>query len=342
MAKHTQKVVEALATLNRHKVRATYTAMGEYAGLPARSVSRYLGDPRPEASWVVGASNKLPSRYSREQMHPDLLSKTHVITRGVELARLVNQDARRMVTPEPPTGSMRIAGIDLAWNTDKNGSGIAIGRLTPAGLHIESAQGGVIGVRSIAESLALLEELSGVAIDAPLIIRNKSGYRPCEQALSDAYRSRWAGCHPSNLTRFPDAGSVKLSHWLAKQGYEHLARDGKWQIEVYPHPAIVEIFSLERRLAYKKGNAGEKRAGQKELATLLCSLADSPELRLSFDEHVTELLSHARIDALPVGRLKDSEDMLDAIICCYVGGLFASGLTRNTFGDATSGYIVVP
>lgn len=344
MASPQQKVEAALVALNRARVRATYTAVGEYAGVPARSLGQYLGAPRPEASWVVAKSNQLPSRYPRSQMHPALCSSTQVIKTGAELAKLIDPVSYNAASSNQQAAASAplIAGIDLAWNTEKNGSGLAIGALSADNLHIVSAAGGLIGMSAIAEALQPMEAISGVAIDAPLIIRNKSGYRPCERALSDVYRSRWAGCHPSNLTRFPDAGSVRLSSWLTKKGYEHLARESNWQIEVYPHPAIVEIFSLDTRLAYKKGSTEEKRVGQKKLATLLCSLSDSSGLRLSFDDNVATLLSHDRLNTLPASRLKANEDMLDAIVCCYVGGLFASGLTSKTFGDATSGYIVVP
>jgi predicted RNase H-like nuclease len=58
---------------------------------------------------------------------------------------------------------------------------------------------------------------------------------------------------------------VTLSRQLVRQGFQHLGRK-KWQIECYPHPAMIEMFRLDRRLAYKKGQVAERRAGQKRLA----------------------------------------------------------------------------
>ena len=119
----------------------------------------------------------------------------------------------------------------------------------------------------------------GVAIDAPLIINNRHGQRPCERALSTVYRNKYAGCHPSNLSLYPSAFSVQLSNVLKQYGFQHI-HGHTWQIECYPHPSIVECFGLPKRLAYKKGRVMDKRQGQVQLANYLLMLAYSPLLSL--------------------------------------------------------------
>ena len=121
---------------------------------------------------------------------------------------------------------MKLAGVDLAWQGEHNPS-------------------------AIVEQLTKQADLQGIAIDAPLIINNETGQRQCEKALSRDYGGRKASCHTSNKRLYPDALSVKLSSILYTQGFEHLATS-KWQIECYPHPAIIECFALPERLAYKK------------------------------------------------------------------------------------------
>ena len=44
-----------LATLNRHKIRVTYSAIGQLLNIPAIAVGRRLGDKGPEKSWVVSS-----------------------------------------------------------------------------------------------------------------------------------------------------------------------------------------------------------------------------------------------------------------------------------------------
>jgi predicted RNase H-like nuclease len=119
--------------------------------------------------------------------------------------------------------------------------------------------------------------LFGIAIDAPLIINNKSGQRECERLVSKEYGSRGASCHTSNLILYPNSESVELSKFLIERGYEHLQNidRSKFQIECYPHPAIIEIFGLPKRLAYKKGKVLGKKQGQIKLAMFIKALENS-------------------------------------------------------------------
>jgi hypothetical protein len=77
--------------LQRHRVRATYKAVGEAANIPARSVGSRLGDRCALASWVVNASTGLPTGYARGQMHPELLANDVIIDSGDDLIRLMKR-----------------------------------------------------------------------------------------------------------------------------------------------------------------------------------------------------------------------------------------------------------
>lgn len=110
-------------------------------------------------------------------------------------------------------------------------------------------------------------------------------------------------------------------------------------LEVYPHPALIEAFSLPERLAYKAkpqlGPEGRRR-GLRTLARLLASLerADPP-------------LIGARV-VVPSdvrGRgAKAIEDQLDARVAAWVAAVWARhGPSRmRLFGDAERGHIAVP
>jgi predicted RNase H-like nuclease len=236
-----------------------------------------------------------------------------------------------------------LMGVDLAWLSDKNGSGLAVGQLSGNTLSVSDVYTAVIGYQNVVTIIDSVPGLAGLAIDAPLIIKNTSGNRPCEKALNAVYAKKWAGCHPSNLGLYPEASSVNLGADLLKKQFQHLGRPGheKWQFECYPHPSMVELFALEKRLAYKKGKVEEKRAGQKQLARLIQSLKGR-SLSLTINPELNYLLDEARIGVLRGQALKDNEDALDAIICLYIAGLYASGAPMQTFGDIESGYVVVP
>ena len=141
------------------------------------------------------------------------------------------------------------------------------------------------GAAEVLDVLGSIPHLHGIAIDAPTIINNPTGQRPCETAVSRAYGSRHAGCHSSNLQNHADNAGLRVSSELQQQGYRYLAsRTSRWQIECYPHPALIEFFELPERLVYKEGKnlrADDQRRGQKELARLIKKLERSPVLRLA-------------------------------------------------------------
>lgn len=236
---------------------------------------------------------------------------------------------------------MNLAGIDLAWQGERNPSAIAFGSIKHNRLILESLEPTVYGLARIIEQLTKQECLQGIAIDAPLIIKNDTGQRLCEKALSRDYGGRKASCHTSNKRLYPEALSVKLSTVLQTHGFNHLA-PCKWQIECYPHPAIIECFNLPERLAYKKGSVAERKAGQIELARLILSLEHSKVLPLTLPKNLQGLLSATYIKSLKGISLKSNEDALDAIVCLYIAGLYSIKAGGIVYGDKALGYIFVP
>ena len=236
---------------------------------------------------------------------------------------------------------MILAGIDLAWACTKNPTALAIGTYDGDSLQVTDIHASVLPVDGILNKLLEIDGLTGVAVDASLIIPNVTGQRPCERELSAHYGKMGASCHASNLTLYPDAASVALSRKLEEHDFKHLGTE-KWQIECYPHPVIIEIFGLPERLKYKKGRVAEKKAGQIRLANLISSLSNSHTLPLRLGSDVQVFTDPAHIDALRGKALKSNEDILDAIVCLYVAGLYAIGARHRLFGDTSEGYIWVP
>ncbi len=236
---------------------------------------------------------------------------------------------------------MILAGVDLAWISAKNPSAISYGKLENRVLTVSEMDVGVIGIDNVISSLQSILRLRGIAIDAPLIIRNEVGQRNCETAVSRIYGSKHAGCHTSNLKLYPNSASVKLSETLDSSGFKHLSNE-KWQIECYPHPTILEVFDLEERLKYKKGRVAEKKAGQIILAELIRKLSDHKELALLISKEFSQYLDPTHIESLKGQELKNNEDVLDSMICLYTAGLYALGVTECVYGSVEDGYIYIP
>lgn len=241
-------------------------------------------------------------------------------------------------------------GIDFAWQSERNATGIAIA-------HGEGAQASLVDVVSAVhgmnEIIALVErhatENTVIAIDAPLIIRNVTGRRACESEISRRFGARHASAHSSNLTLYPVPSTHELVRRLEQAGFRHhVGRErkerGRWFFEVYPHPAHIVLFDLETILKYKAKSRRPRSLRLDEFArlqSLLVSLANA-EPALAPEAGVS--LIAADLTALRGQRLKDHEDALDAWFCAYLAlHAWYWGAERNeVVGDFESGYIVLP
>jgi len=242
-------------------------------------------------------------------------------------------------------------GVDLAWQSERNHSGLAAFRGGRDGASFRDAASGVCDLEGVLEFVQSNEERSTViAIDAPLIVKNPSGQRPCETQVSRRFSKAHAGAHTSNLTLYPRPGGVELARTLTSLGYRHCSppdeewsSDGRWFFEVYPHPAHVVLFNRARIIKYKKGRVADRKRGLKELRCSLRCFVFGAHPSLQLDQRVCELLE-SDLEQLRGTSLKQYEDTLDAMICAYLAfHLWRWGWSRSgMFGDMQSGYIVNP
>lgn len=241
-------------------------------------------------------------------------------------------------------------GIDLAWKVDSNHTGCAVlegnGREARF-LALSADVGSMRGVVDFIEKHATANTV--VAVDAPLIVINETGQRLCETRVGQRFGRFGASCHSTNLSRNPRPAGARLVAALSGLGFRHdldLSRakgqSGRWIFEVYPHPAMIVLFGLERIIRYKKGSVADKRRGLKQLQALLLTLTrnggalvETDDFRRLCDQDVEELAGRA---------LKHYEDSLDAAFCAYLAfHCWLWGDARNEmFGDLEAGYIVVP
>ena len=92
-------IVRILQVLAESKLRATYETVGGVIGVPARSVGGHLGNPRPEASWVVRADSRKPSGYTQAQLHQDLFSNEAIIGNVDQLSAMLGWPAVKTRVP---------------------------------------------------------------------------------------------------------------------------------------------------------------------------------------------------------------------------------------------------
>jgi predicted RNase H-like nuclease len=188
-----------------------------------------------------------------------------------------------------------------------------------------------------------------IAVDAPLVVPNDTGNRPCEVELAKVFRKYHAGAHPANRTLLShyNKGNVRgelLVEQLEAIGIRHAMaiqpRQPTRQVfEAYPHPAMVMLFDLQKTLKYK-ARLGRDLA-QRQLAFhvyrnyLLNLSSATPSATL-------ELLE---LDQSFKGkRLKGYEDRIDAVFCAYIALYYWWwGMEKcRIFGTMDDGYIVTP
>ncbi len=230
---------------------------------------------------------------------------------------------------------MHYVGIDLAWG-DKKPTGVAVID-ADARLLLVSA---VKGDDEIEAALAAYDGPCLVAIDAPLVVKNATGSRPAEQALSKDFRRFDAGTHPSNTGKPEFKNGTRAARVAKRLGLDIDPRSGRARraIEVYPHPATVVLFGLEKVLRYKAKPGRDLELLRGELLALMTHV----EALVTTDETWQALRTSVET-ATQKAQLRRVEDQVDGVLCAYLA-LFADtrpdDVTR--YGDLETGYIVTP
>jgi predicted RNase H-like nuclease/ppGpp synthetase/RelA/SpoT-type nucleotidyltranferase len=230
-------------------------------------------------------------------------------------------------------------GIDLAWGMNRP-TGLAVLDETGRLEHLAAVRTD----EEIAESLAAYASGACLAgIDAPLVVVNATGSRPAERALSKDFRKYEAGAHPSNTGKPEFANGTRGERICALLDLD-LDPDSQAErraLEVYPHPATVVLFGLERTLKYKQKQGRDLELLRRELLALMDHVD-----RLVDTGGPTEPwagLRAAVVDAPRKSDLRVAEDQVDAVVCAYVA-LFADRWPERTtrYGNLATGYIVTP
>jgi predicted RNase H-like nuclease len=235
---------------------------------------------------------------------------------------------------------MHFVGLDLAWG-EKNHTGVAVidssGRLLHIGIARDDA--------NIEDALApYIGDECLVAIDAPLIVKNATGYRPCETALNHDFQRFEAGARPAYTAKpeFSSPRGARIATAL-NLDVDPASTAARRAIEVYPHPATIALFDLEKTLKYKRGAFEDRQRALLQLMTLVEGLdTATPRLRVNHNVSWVELRKRVAAASRP-GQLDRDEDPVDAVICAYVALYWYHRPEDVTvYGNVATGYIVTP
>lgn len=248
---------------------------------------------------------------------------------------------------------MKFIGVDLGWQSQPSGLCCLIWqdeKLYLSELHRLQA---IPDILDWIDQCVGSQESAVVAVDAPTLIPNTTGMRLPDRLAHQFFGRYHAGCYPANLSRPFASRTVGFGLSLEAKGFSHAPtiqprQSGRYQIEVFPHPATVHLFNLERILKYKKGRLSERQTELIKLRDYIFTTLPTLEPALQFS---TQTLHSFLIDTPQTSQtLKALEDKLDSLVCAYVAAhWWYWGLERNlVLGAATpeesciTGYIIVP
>jgi len=233
---------------------------------------------------------------------------------------------------------MLILGLDLAWG-ERNPDGVAL-------IDVRAQSARLRECRLVQGDDALLDWVDAqvspsadalILVDAPLVCPNLTGSRPVDRETHRVFGRFHAGCHPANLSRCPRP--IRLAAHLQERGFTlgwNLRASRRLVAEVYPHPAMIRLFELDRIVKYKRGPAAAQRQEFQRLQGLIrhCLTLRFPQLLM--DEGVEDLLR--------APRSKAAEDRLDAFFCALIGWhhWLYRGRKTEILGDRDTGFILVP
>jgi len=247
-----------------------------------------------------------------------------------------------------------VLGIDAAW-TARHASGVAVvageaGQwrlVTVADSYADFyRQAGLDGLEAGFDAGQLLEAAAVVAenrvdliaADIPLAHSPIVGRRESDNAVSRLYGGRHAGTHTPSVER-PGALADRMRADFMAKGYPLLvaAPAVRGLIEVYPHPALIELATAPQRLRYKVGKIGTYWKALPVVERRDRLLAEWRSIVALLDRRMAGSAALLPLpDAgAPVRVLKAYEDMLDAVVCGWIGSCVLEGKAM-ALGDADS------
>lgn len=250
---------------------------------------------------------------------------------------------------------MLFLGLDLAWGKTNGSGGVVLACEPGQAAEVRSVRDALGDDADILAWVDAWDAAAGdggllIGVDAPLLVPNQTGKRPCEAELGRRFARFQAGAHPANRTLF--RGYVRGENLVERFQERQIAHDPfldasrkgarRQVMEVFPHPAHVVLFKLTKTLKYKAkpGRTYEARWEVfAEYGRLLRGLeTHDPPLRLPEDWPPRE------VRGVTGGALKRLEDSLDALTCAYLVYYYwwHGQMGGEVIGDMIQGYVVVP
>ena len=239
-------------------------------------------------------------------------------------------------------------GLDLAW-TPHHETGVCVLASSPNGVVLRDLRTVVSSPEEFANLCDGLGDDVIVAVDAPLVVEAE---RRAEAELGRTFGKYHAGAYTATmafLEKMNGLAGPHLAALLKSANFELDPRQltgkapGRFALEVFPHPAHIVLFGLDKALKYKKGPVAIRKLALAKYQTHLVGLLRGELPLVLAAAPVQEALAPEALAAKGKA-LKNLEDRLDALTCAYVAHhCWRYGPPGfRVFGCSEHGCIVVP
>lgn len=238
---------------------------------------------------------------------------------------------------------MRYLGLDIGW-TPRDSSGGVVIEPVEGGVRVVSAD----SLRAHEDTLRWIARNRGragciLAMNAPVIVENLSGARPCDRLLRehfDCYRideyanNTVSASHPRTMAK-----------GLIRMGFDVDPASGANErlVETHTQAAQILLFGVDRPVRMKGGPIGSRKEGVARIRELIVErlFTGSPKLLMS---PPLDGLMTVHLPDLNGTRLGELEELVEALLVAYVAAwLGENGVEGCAYlGDQLRGYILLP
>lgn len=256
-----------------------------------------------------------------------------------------------------------VLGIDAAW-TATQPSGVALVHrvgarwscraVAPSYAAFEQASRGepidwkapaAAGKPDAEQLLAAATRLVGhtpdvVAVDMPVATVEITGRRAADREVSRRFGAQGCSTHSPSTVR-PGTLGAALSRQFETAGFDIATSTtapgthGKL-LEVYPHPALLALLNRDHRVPYKVSKSTKYWRGAPLAVRIEKLLAEFDAILSGLSAHIDGIALRlpTRQDVDSLSSLKQYEDGIDALVCCWIGCQYLDGQAAP-LGDAT-------
>lgn len=240
--------------------------------------------------------------------------------------------------------SPRYLGLDLAWAPRKSSGGAVI----------EADENGVLRLKS-SNSLRAHEDILGwlarnrgrhgciLAVNAPIIVENTGGQRPCDQALHEHFAGNYVDEYHVNITNASHPRTIGRA--LQRMGFDNdpTSAEGDRVVETFNQPTQILLFDLERPIRLKSGPVGARKDAVARFREILVEKLDDATPPLEMSPALDSLVT-ADLPSSNGSRVGEQEEQLEAVLCAYTAAFLdiRGPQACAFFGDLRDGYVLLP